>query len=160
MRWAETRIMWADDHRNEIEPQVLALRSFGAGVEVTSTANGAYELLGHGHVFDLVILDVLLPAGGTLPEALARIKEASRIKPESEHNGLVLALWMQETARLAPYVFYTLMGESRHKFEPRLGRMVDPKGDSFYGKQERKYWGDGIRLLVEAKLRGEHAGQH
>jgi len=152
MRWADMRIMWSDDTPIETEAGVAVLRNLGVDVERAKTAEGAYSLLATGRLFDLVILDVRLPSQGALPAELAAIKASCGISVDSELNGLVIARWLQTSPRLAPYIFYTMVGESRHRYSRKLANLVDPEGSRFFGKQERAYWGEGVKTLVKQAL--------
>jgi len=152
MRWAGMRIMWSDDTPSETEVQVAALRKLGVEVERARTAEQAHALLSNGRVFDLVILDVRLPTQEALPAELVAIKKEFGIDVGSQLNGLVIARWLQTSGRLAPYVFYTMVGEAKHRYSRALARLVDPEGKRFYGKQNRDYWGDGVQNLVKEAL--------
>jgi hypothetical protein len=142
------KVLWVDDRFETLRDELRALTEAGALSTCVTTVNAAYEKL-LKETYDVVIIDIMLPQGDSLPDDLKQIQRAAGFLPSGEVLGLVLALWLVGRTPNANFFFYTVVPDEgssdvRHKVDPENRRFVD--------KADEKTWGSNFAQVVASQL--------
>lgn len=136
----DKRILWLEDDLHFCSREWNALLSAGAAVSNVRTLSSAIAALAApGENYDLVIIDIGVPAG-SLPQTIVDMRSEAGIPDTSAHNGLVTALWLKRYRPDLRYFFYTVVADLGVR-QDRQGIMglVDPNYDLMFEKGIPQY---------------------
>lgn len=142
------KVLWVEDRRNFIESEVKALRKLGVKVTPKDTASKAIRLLKSKESYDLVILDIRIQENRKLDQDLLDIKTTYKMKPNTEHHGLMLAIWISENKPDTRFCFFTHLRDIKHQYDETLMRKVDPEARKVFDKKDKTIRGENIIKMI------------
>jgi CheY-like chemotaxis protein len=141
------RILWVDDHFEDLREELQALEKSGATATCVHTANAAYERLVK-ESYDIVIIDLLLPQQETLHEELRKFRDEAGLGSRTELHGVVLALWLTKTAPNTTFFFFTVVVAGSEDVRAK----IDPQNRRFVNKSDERTWGEKFPEVVADQI--------
>lgn len=103
-----SRILWIDNHPNNVTAERRCLRSFGVNITAVRSSEAAQNMLENDNDFDLLISDI-----GRTGDSLTAIKKKDGLKENREGVNFIIKLRQSgaDYTEAIPIIFYTAYSE-------------------------------------------------
>jgi CheY-like chemotaxis protein len=143
------RVLWVDDHPNEVLGERRILRSLGVEVMTATSTEEAVEVLRRDGDFDLLITDVQRPGGQSHQKTAGVPLHEGTNMIVALRKGLLDGLAATGVVRKIPVLFYAAYDESRLLEFTRAARELEPEAGAA-NDLEKLVW-KAVQALAESR---------